>query len=59
VRWASSLPDGLEDISIYVQFACHQAKCLLSVGTKTMTVTFLEGWEGVATDNQKRQFITK
>jgi len=31
----------------------------MCVGTKTMTLIFLERWEGVATENLNRHFATK
>jgi hypothetical protein len=37
----------------------HESLCERVFVPKTMTVIFLERWEGVATENLKRQFTTK
>jgi len=52
-RWASFLPDGFTVFNKSTFVFNHQAKCLMCVGTKTVTVIFLEPWEGVTIGNLK------
>lgn len=37
----------------------HELRSVLVIAPITMTVIFFERWEGVATENLKRQFTTK